>query len=59
MNKLNGDVLKTGESQGKVLGKIGSSREENNELVSNGVDDQYKQDRQPLTLVPHLCEMNS
>ena len=58
MNKLNEDVLKTGNSQGKVLGKIGSGGGKNNELVGNGVEDKYKQDRQPLTLTPNLCKRN-
>ena len=44
MNKLNEEVLKTGNSQGKVLGKIGSGGGKNNELVGNGVEDKYKQD---------------
>ena len=48
INKLNGDVLKTGDSQGKVLGKIGLVGGENNILVGNGLEDKYKKDRQPL-----------
>ena len=59
VNKLNGGVLKTGDFQDKVLGKIGSDGGENNELVGNGVEDRYKQDRRLLTLAPNCCERNS
>ena len=45
VNKLNGGVLKTGDNQDKLLGKIGSDGGENIELVDNGVEDRYKQDR--------------
>ena len=48
VNKLNWGVLKTKDSQGKVLGKIGFGEGENNELVGNGLEDKYKKDRQPL-----------
>ena len=53
VNKLNGGVLKTGGIQDKVLGKIGSDGEENNEFVGNGIKDRYKQDRRLLTLAPN------
>ena len=52
-NKLNGGVLKTGYIQDKLLGKIGSDGGENNELVGNGVEDRYKQDRRLLILAPN------
>ena len=42
VNKLSGGVLKTGDIQDKVIGKIGSDGGENNELVGNGVDNRYK-----------------
>ena len=45
VNKLNEEVLKTGDGQGKVLGNIGLGGGKNNELVGNGVEDKYKQDR--------------
>ena len=38
---------------------IGLGGGENNELVGNGLEDQYKQDRQQLILVPNLFENNS
>jgi len=41
-NKLRGDVLKTGDNQGKVHGKIRSEEGGNNEVVGNGVDDKDK-----------------
>ena len=59
VNKLNEGVLKTWESQGKALGKIGSGGEENKESVGNEVDDKYKQERQPLILVSNLCKRKS
>ena len=52
VNKLNGGVLKTGDIQDKVLGKICSYGGENNEFVYNGAEDRYKQDRRLLTLAP-------
>ena len=58
-NKLNGGVLKTGYIQDKLLGKIGSDGGENNELVGNGVEDRYKQDRRLLILAPNWCKRNS
>ena len=42
VNKLNGGVLKTGDIQDKVIGKIGSDGGENNELVGSGIDNRYK-----------------
>ena len=42
-----------------MLGKIGLGGGENNELVGNGLEDQYKQDRQQLIFVPNLFENNS
>ena len=53
VNKLNGGVLKTGDIQDKVLVNIGSDGGENNELVGNGLEDRYKQDRRLLTLAPN------
>ena len=50
VNKLNGGVLKIGDVQDKVTGKIDSDDGENNEFVGNGVNDRYKQDRRLLTL---------
>ena len=53
VNKLNEGVLKAGDIQDKVLGKIGSDGGENNEFVGNGVEDRYKQDLRLLTLAPN------
>ena len=53
VNKLNGGVLKTGDIQDKVLGKIGSDGGENNEFAGNRVEDRYKQDLRLLTLAPN------
>ena len=53
VNKLNGGILKTGDIQDKVLGKIDSDGGENNEFVGNGVEDRYKQDQRLLTLAPN------
>ena len=52
VNKFNGGVLKTGDSQGKVLGKTGLCGGKRNELVGTGIEDKYKQDRQPLIFAP-------
>ena len=41
-NKLNGGVLKTGDTQGKEHGNIRSEEGGNNEVVGNGVDDKDK-----------------
>ena len=46
VSKLNGGVLKIGENQEKVLGKIGVDGEENNNTLGNGLGDGYKHDRQ-------------
>ena len=51
--KLNEGVLNAGDTQDKVLGKIGSDGGENNEFVGNGVEDRYKQDLRLLTLAPN------
>ena len=59
VNKLSGGVLKTGDNQGKVHGKIRLKEWGNNKAVRNEVDDKYKKDRQPRMLVPNLCARNS
>ena len=41
MNKLNEGVLKTGDNQNKEHGKIRYEEGGNNEVVGNGVDDNY------------------
>ena len=55
VNKLNGYVLKIGDSQGEVLGKIRFYGGENNDSVGNGLEDRYKHDWQHLILAPSLC----
>ena len=59
VRKLNGGVLKIGDVQDKVTGKIDSDDGENNEFVGNGVNDRYKQDRRLLTLASNWCKKNS
>ena len=59
MNKLNGCVLKTGDNQGKKLEVTRSEEGRNKEVLGNGVDDKYKQDRQPRTPAPNVFAKNS
>ena len=58
MNKLNGCALKRGDNQGKKLEVTRSEEGRNKEVLGNGVDDKYKQDRQPRTPAPNVFANN-
>ena len=59
MIKLNDCVLKTGDNQGKKLGVTRSEEGGKKEVLSNLVDDKYKQDRKPRTPAPNVFAKNS